>query len=166
VIRRNLVAAVLLTGLAAAQWAIAQPATTISSLGFDLGDDVARVQAALHTNARPFRFEKTPPFLPYFPGANRGMMALHLRGRGIWVFFGEDGVVQAIRLEAPFSGDVLGVKLDDMISQVRGKLGQATYAPFPAVGTLKAYRYMLDKSTFVEFDVNEDMEVKVISISK
>ncbi len=163
-IQRILVVVALLAGLAAAQSAIAQTAP-VANLGFKLGDDVATVKAALSTNAEPEPMLKSPLLPANVPDLNRGKTVLHLRTKGIWVFFDTNGSAETIRLDAPFNGDVLGVKLGETTKQVIKKLGNPIKKPGAAFGALQTYRYVIDDSAYVTYDTNDD-GVQMIFISK
>jgi hypothetical protein len=163
-IRKILGAAALLAGLTAAQWTLAQTAA-LPVLGFKLGDDVATVKAALRTNAEPEPMARNPLLPANAPDVNRGKTVLHLRTKGIWVFFGPTGTVDTIRLDAPFSGDVLGVKLGDTIKQVTEKNGNPLKKPSVAFFTMQSYQYAIDDSAYVNFVANDD-GVQIIFITK
>jgi|SRR5690348_5934841 len=93
---------------------------------------------------------KTPLLPANVPDPNKGKTVLHLRTKGIWVFFNPTGKVDTIRLDAPFAGDVCGVKLGDTVKQVMKKLGSTAFI------TMKSYRYALDDSAYVNYDANDD----------
>ena len=99
---------------------------------------------------------KTPLLPANVPDPNKGKTVLHLRTKGIWVFFNPTGKVDTIRLDAPFAGDVLGVKLGDTVKQVLKKLGNPIKKPSTAFITMKSYRYALDDSAYVNYDANDD----------
>lgn len=163
-IRRALVAAALLAGLTAAQWSVAQTAP-LPVLGFKLGDDVTTVKAALKTNVEPEPMAKNPLLPANAFDINRGKTVLHLRTKGIWVFFSPTGTVDTIRLDAPFAGDVLGVKLGDTVKHVTEKLGNPIKKPGVAFVTMQSYQYAIDDSAYVNYVANDD-GVQIIFITK
>ena len=132
----------------------------IPSVGVKLGDDVERVKTILKTNLDPEPMARKSAF-----DTNAGKTVLHLRTKGIWVFFDRSGVAETIRLDAPFSGDVLGVKLGESEAVLIRELGKPIGDPYPAFITLQAYRYALDDTAYVVFDVGDD-GVKYILITK
>jgi hypothetical protein len=163
-IRRTLAAAVLIAGVTAAQWTTAQTAP-VAALGFKLGDDVTTVKAALRTNAEPEPMARNPLLPANAPDVNRGKTVLHLRTKGIWVFFNPTGTVDTIRLDAPFGGDVLGVKLGDTTMRVTEKLGNPIKKPSVAFVTMQAYQYAIDDSAYVNYVANDD-GVQIILITR
>jgi hypothetical protein len=163
-IRRIFAAAALLASLTAAPWAVAQTAP-LPTLGFKLGDDVATVKSALKTNVDTEPMAKSPLLPSNVPDINRGKTVLHLRTKGIWVFFSPAGVAETIRLDAPFSGDVLGVKLGDTPAQITQKLGKPIRKPGTEMLTLQSYQYVIDDSAYAKFLANDD-GVQIIFITK
>ena len=99
------------------------------------------------------------------PDPNKGKAVLHLRTKGIWAFFSPTGVVETIRLDAPFAGNVLGVKLGDAPKQITEKLGNPIQKPSTAFLTMQSYRYVLDDTAYVNYDANDD-GVQIILITK
>lgn len=162
-IKKTAATLALLGGMLAAQAGFAQT-TPLPELGFKLGDDVATVKAALKTNVDAEPIPKNPILPSNVPDINRGKTVLHLRTRGIWVFFNPAGTAETIRLDAPFSGDVLGVKVGEDIKQVTAKLGKPISRPTTLL-TMQIYRYVLDDSAYVTFNANDD-GVQMIFITK
>jgi hypothetical protein len=147
----------LLSGCANAQQGAGSP------LNFKIGDDVARVKQALGTNAEPEEMQRTSG-LPANMDPNRGKAFIHLRTRGIWVFFRNDKL-EAIRLDAPYAGQVRGIGIGDPVKKVRATLGPPQIKPW-SVGMSQAYRYALNDDAYLIFHVNPDDEVQIIFISK
>jgi hypothetical protein len=137
----------------------------LPELGFKLGDDVTAVKAALKTNIDPEPMQRNPALPPNVPDINKGKTVLHLRTKGIWAFFNPTGVVETIRLDAPFPGDVMGIKLGDDVKKLTSKLGNPIKKPNPAFLTMQSYQYVLDDAAYVTFDVNDD-GVQYIFITK
>jgi hypothetical protein len=162
--RKILAGIVMLIGLLSAQSAIAQT-TPVPGLGFRLGDDVAAVKAALRTDTNPEAMPKSPLLPSGMPDANRGKTVLHLRTKGIWAFFDSTGTVYTIRLDAPFAGNVLGVKIGDTAQQVTTKLGNPIKKPSTAFLTMQSYQYVIDDSAYVSYDANDD-GVQIILITR
>ena len=135
------------------------------SVAFKLGDDFATVKAALHTTVDPEAMPRNAALPTYVPDPNKGKSFLHLRTKGIWAFFSSAGTVDTIRLDAPFAGDVMGVKLGDDAHKVMSALGNPISKPTTAVGVMQAYRYVLDDSAYVVFDINDE-GVQYIFINK
>jgi hypothetical protein len=154
-IRKTVATLSLLAGFAIAGNAIAQT-TALPILGFKLGDDVATVKTALKTNTDVEPIGRNPLLPPTAIDINKGKTVLHLRTKGIWVFFDPAGAVENIRLDAPFSGSVLGVKLGDSEKQLLTKLGNPIKKPGTAFFTMQSHQYVLDDSAYVNFVTNDD----------
>lgn len=138
-----------------------------SSLPFKLalGDDVATVKAKLDTSTDPEPMPRNPALPPTAFDINKGKTVLHLRTKGLWTFFDKDGKLEVIRLDAPFDGDVKGIKLGDDDKKLMTILGKPITKPATAFLTMQAYRYVYDDSAYVTFDLNDD-GVQYIFINK
>lgn len=137
----------------------------IDALGFKIGDDVNAVKAALHTTIEPEPMERNPALPAMVADPNKGKTVLHLRTKGIWVFFSAAGKADTIRLDAPFSDAVMGIKLGDSKSKITSTLGNPIKKPYPAFFTMEAYQYVLDDTAYVTFDTNDD-GVQYIFVTK
>ena len=144
----------LLFALFAISTAFAQQ-TAVSGVGFKLGDDIQTVKAALKTSIDPEPMERSPA-LSAATDPNKGKTVLHLRTKGIWAFFSPAGKVETIRLDAPYSDAVLGIKLGDSLEKLTARLGAPIKKPWAAFVTMQAYQYVLDDSAYVNFDLNDD----------
>lgn len=155
-IKKIAASAVFLAFSANAQWAMAQN-TPLPGLGFKLGDDIATVKGALKTNAEVEPMARNPLLPPNALDINAGKTILHLRTKGIWAFFGPSGTVQTIRLDAPFSGSVLGVKVGDKAEKISEKLGNPIKKPaaVPMINS-QLYQYVIDDSAYADYIVNGD----------
>ncbi|MGI4983560.1 MAG: hypothetical protein ACRYGL_09595 [Janthinobacterium lividum] len=164
-IKKIAAAVVFLACSVNAQWASAQ-STPLPGVGFKLGDDVATVKEALKTNAETEPMARNPLLPANVPDVNQGKTVLHLRTKGIWVFFNPSGNVQTIRLDAPFGGNVLGVKIGDKVAKISEKLGSPIKKPatVPLLNT-QSYQYVIDDSAYVNFLANED-GVQIIFITR
>ncbi|MCX7173036.1 MAG: DUF2145 domain-containing protein [Proteobacteria bacterium] len=138
---------------------------TISGLGFDLGDDVQTVKAALKTAIDPEPMERNAALPAIAMDPNRGKTFLHLRTKGIWAFFNARGKLETIRLDAPFSNAVLGIRIGDSLGKLTSTLGNPLKKPWIAFGTLEVYQFALDDTAYVNFDVNDD-GVQLIFITR
>jgi hypothetical protein len=80
---------------------------------------------------------------------------------GLYFFFGNDKVLDNIRLDPPYSGSVHGVRLGDSFDDVRAKLGE----PLRSwdFGSDKANLYQFG-DTNVRFDVNPNGKVGTIFV--
>lgn len=138
-----------------------------SNLPFNLmlGDDVATVKAKLNTNTDPEPMPRNPALPAGAFDINKGKTILHLRTKGLWTFFDKDGKLETIRLDAPFDGDVKGVKLGDDDKKLIATLGKPITKPASVFMTMQAYRYVLDDSAYVIFDLGDD-GVQYIFINK
>lgn len=155
----------LLATLTSAQVSLAQT-VPLPDLGFKLGDDVSTVKAALKTTVETEPMARNAALPPGIPDPNKGKSILHLRTRGVWAFFNASGNVESIRLDAPFVGNVLGIKLGDDANKIKSKLGNPIKKPFPAFFfVMQGYQYVLDDSAYVTFDLNDD-GVQVILVTR
>ncbi|MCW3481984.1 hypothetical protein OL229_20880 [Neisseriaceae bacterium JH1-16] len=121
-----------------------------------LGDDAATVKAKLKADMDPEPMARNPALPAGAFDVNKGKTFIHLRTKGVWVFFDRDGKSETIRLDAPFSGDVKGVKLGDDDKKLVAALGKPITKPGSAFLTMTAYKYVWDDSAYVDFDLNED----------
>jgi hypothetical protein len=110
----------------------------LPSVAFKLGDDVPTVKAALHTTVEPEAIARNPALPATFPDMNKGKSVLHLRTKDIWAFFNPTGTVETIRLDAPFKGDILGVKLGDGAGKITSTLGNPLTKPSTAFVSMRA----------------------------
>jgi hypothetical protein len=129
----------------------------IRGLNFKLGDDVNTVKTALQTDLDPEPVTTADP--------NGGKTVIHLRTRGIWVFFSKQGVVETIRFDAPYERSIVGVRIGDSEATVRSVMGKPLKAPW-AFGANQAFLYALDDTTYIRFDINETDGVQEIFINK
>ncbi|WP_338718170.1 hypothetical protein [Herbaspirillum sp. DW155] len=148
--------------LLAANLAVAQM-TPANGLNFKLGDDVATVKAALHTNQDPEQPES--PFPVQVPMQVQMKQVLHLRTKGITVTFGRKQVAEQILLDSPFAGSVAGIKLGDNEAKIRAVMGKPIKEPW-TFGTNRFFLYALDDSAYIQFTVTEDGGVQAIIIKK
>lgn len=128
----------------------------VPGLGFKLGDDVPTVQAALNTKMEVEPETRNPALPSFVTDPNKGKTDLHLRTRGVWVFFNPAGRVETIRLDAPYSGSVLGIKIGDSLDKLTSALGKPVKKPPFALAGQQALIYVLDDAAYVRFDVNDD----------
>ena len=133
------------------------PATERANPNLDVGvkldDSVAAVQSSLHTDLQP-----EPMGDPF------GTTMIHLRSKGIWVFFGKASRVSTIRLDRPYSGDVMGIKIGDRITSLISKLG-APIRQETVFSDKDTYVYAPDDTEYVQFDVANDI-VQDIRLTK
>ncbi len=130
-----------------------------------LGDVVATVQKKLDTKMEPEPMARNAALPATAFDINKGKTVLHLRTKGVWTFFDRDGKLETIRLDAPFDGDVKGIKVGDDEKKLTATLGKPITKPTSVFMTLQAYRYVLDDSAYVTFDLNDD-GVQFIFITK
>ncbi|MHB1238117.1 MAG: hypothetical protein ACYCY7_11220 [Gallionella sp.] len=134
-------------------------------LKFKLDDDINTVKSALHTDMSPEPMPRNPLLPPTAYDVNKGKTVIHLRSKGIWVFFDPAGKAQTIRLDAPFADTVLGIKLGDNVDKITSTLGKPIKTPWTVFMTMQAYQYAPDDYEYVTFDVNDD-GVQYIMITK
>lgn len=138
--------------------------TDFRPLDIKIGDSVAAVKAVLKTDLAPKMMERNPALPPNVPDMNAGKSVLHLATKGIWVFFDQVGKVYTIRLDAPFAGDVKGIRLGDDLAKLTSTLGNPLTNPYPAFGRMLAYKYVLDDVRHVIYDLG-DAKVQYIFIT-
>jgi hypothetical protein len=116
----------------------ALPGATITSLSVALGDNRERVKQVY----------------PNAADAGRGDLTMPLDG--IRFFFTKDaGILNNIRVDAPFIGRVRGVRINDQFDDVVVRLGQPSYTRG------SSYFYRLD-GNIIRFDVNSSGRVETI----
>ena len=123
------------------------------------GDTAEQVQKELSTSLEPEEMPTTGPQLPYAVKK----MQLRLKTRGIWVFFEKDKVTE-IRLDAPFKGNIAGVKLGDSETKIEKTFGAPV--AHSKWGQLTGYSYYFDDVTTVRFMVNADDELETVFLVK
>jgi hypothetical protein len=131
-------------------------AVEIQGLPIRIDNTVEEVQKALNTTMEPEEFSTPVPMTPK-------KTQLHLKTKGIWVFF-EKGKVSVIRADAPFSGNVGGIKLGDAAAKITKTLGKPIKEA--KSGNTNTYTYYFDDVTTTKFIVNQDDEVETIFFMK
>lgn len=81
---------------------------------------------------------------------------------GIWLFFDPNQRIRDIRLDAPFSGAIQGIRIGDPISTLLSNMGDPDVPVFAFAGDL-AYVYHR-ASVAYRFDVGKDAKVKRVFI--
>jgi hypothetical protein len=128
----------------------------IPGLGFKLGDDVSTVKAALNTKMDVEAQSRNPALPSFINDPNKGKTFLHLRTRGVWVFFNSAGQVETIRLDAPYPGTLLGVAIGDSLDKVSSTLGKPVKKPPFAMPGQQSLIYVLDDAAYVRLDISDD----------
>ena len=121
-----------------------------------MGDPVEDVQKALDTKLEPEKMESMSPIATK-------KSQLHLKTKGIWVFFDKDKVYE-IRLDKPFPGNFGGVKLGDPSSKIEKTFGPPIKRD--TWGIYSTYTYYFDDVTTTRFAVNRDDEIETIFLFK
>jgi hypothetical protein len=150
----TLALALLLTGPVAAQNA------RIEGLPIKLGDSIEAVKAALGTTLEAEDSKSA---------VRRNTKSLRLKTKGIWVFFDQDGRSYNIRLDAPFAGNIAGVKIGDSRARLQETLGKphkVIKSVFPSTLRPEPYLYYIDDLTTVRFDFDGDGEIETAFILK
>ena len=150
VVRFALCAGIVFSGVARAQL------SPLQNLGFKLGDDVQTVQKALKTTMDVEPEARNPALPSFATDPNKGKTTLHLRSRGIWVFFNPAGRAETIRMDAPYPGDVLGIKIGDKLDKITSTLGKPVKKPGFMPPGHDGLIYVLDDAAYVRFDVTDD----------
>ena len=115
-----------------------RPGPTITALTVVLGDN----------------FERVTKVYPTAADAGSGDLSMPLDG--VRFFFGkEDKILRNIRVDAPFIGNVRGVRIGEPSSVVVAKLGQPSYIQG------SSYFYRLD-GNIIRFDINTQDKVETI----
>jgi hypothetical protein len=138
------------------------PAVNVEGLSVWFGDTVDKVQEAYQTKLEPEPTENA---------AARGTTSLRLKTKGVWFFFNREGKIYTIRLEAPFTGKINGVKIGDTASKMLKVLGKPAKVPRPILGVNsnllpRSYIYYPDDVTTANFQVNPDDEVETVFLTK
>jgi len=151
----SIVAIFMLTTLA---WA---ESVKIKGMPVKIGDTVEDVQKALNTKLEPEKSISNMPSSPF--DANKKKTELHLKTKGIWIFF-EKGKVYTVRMDKPFSGSIGGVKIGDPSDKIEKTLGPAVNKG--KFGFYDTFTYYFDDQTTTRFDVNQDDEIQSILFMK
>jgi uncharacterized protein YdgA (DUF945 family) len=134
----------------------------IEGLPIQPGFNVAEVQKTLNTTQAP---EDMMPVNP----ARLNQTKMRFKDLGIGVFFDRAGVSQTIRLDAPFTGSVGGIKIGSSHAYILQTLGkpvlELTNLQVKPVG-LAPILYNVDSDTRVRFDFNANDEVVTMYVSK
>ena len=128
----------------------------VANLRFKLGDTIDAVKSAMQIDYPPEPMESIQSLPPGMQDPNKGKTVYHFRTKGIWAFFGQAGKVENIRLDAPFSTPVSGVKVGDSLEKMKSVLGEPIKKPFKAFISMDAYVYALDDTAYVTYDLNEE----------
>lgn len=91
---------------------------------------------------------------------------LRLKTKGVLVVFDKQGKVTLIRLEAPWRGNLGGVKLGDRRSQVESIFGAPGKKMHPPAVQMDCYDYFFDDITTTRILFNQDDEVESIILFK
>jgi hypothetical protein len=120
-------------------------------LRISIGDTLAKVKEVLSTSLEP---------RPYKSDTSQNTTMLHLTTKGVWVFFDRAGNVSMIRLDAPFAGEIGGVRIKDRREALLRERGEPL--KLWDVGSDQAYLYALDEHTSVRYDVDKIGAVETI----
>jgi len=82
--------------------------------------------------------------------------------QGIWIFFDPNQQIREIRLDAPFSGVIQGIRIGDSISTLLATMGNPDVPVFAFAGDL-AYVYHRAGVAY-RFDVDKDAQVQRVFI--
>lgn len=153
---KRVVTAVVLTFIIN-QAAIAE-APVVTDLPVKLGDSVDDVKHAFGTTLDPKLMESAIPS----PSQTRKKQ-LRLKTKGVWVFFEKERVV-TYRVDAPFKGNIGGVRIGDDVTKLTKLLG----APVKT-GTFMGratYTYYFDDVTTTNFVFSGSDELETIFFLK
>lgn len=121
-------------------------------LPFTLGDSINTVRSA--TNGDVEAMTKSGGEVVPF---------IHLKDRGIWIFFSQQKTVESIRLNSPYSGYVAGVKVGETEQALQTIMGNPVKTPW-VFGKSKAYLYELSPEANARYDVSTDGKVENIFV--
>ena len=124
-----------------------------------IGDDAEVVQKALNTTLQPEEVDTLGPTTPFTLKKTQ----LHLKTRGIWVFFAK-GKLVTIRLDLPFAGNINGIKLGDSTQKIEKTLGAPVKRAVWA--GLTGYTYYFDDVTTTRLMLNKDDELETVFLDK
>jgi len=127
---------------------------SVSALDIHMGDSVNTVKSVLKTGVDPMPVSRPSTLPANVPDMNAGKTSLHLVDKGIWVFFDQNGRVYTVRVDAPYAGEIKGIRVGDDAGTLRARLGE----PLPSMGPVappgfQSHRYVLDETRYVRFDV-------------
>ena len=136
--------------------ALAQTAN-IEGMPIQVGDTLDKVQDVYKSTMVP----------EPVTSIHEGEKGLRLKTRGIWFFFDKGGKIDTIRLEAPFTGAVNGVRIGDTAAKLREALGEPvkTLKP-PVTPQYDAYLYYIDDRTTARFDLDGDNKIETVFLFK
>ncbi len=130
----------------------------IEGLPIKVGDTYEEVKAVYQTDLKPQ------------PTSTPGSTGLRLRTKGVWFFFGEVGTIYTIRLEAPFPGNIGGVKIGDSFDVMTSKLGDPVKIENgPVMGgkpIFTKYIYYPDDVTTASIQLGSDKKIEIIFLTK
>jgi hypothetical protein len=134
-------------------------ASDIHGMPIRPGDTVEKVREAYQTKLDPESYDDSTNVA--------GRTQLRLKTKGVWFFFGKDGKIYTVRLDAPFAGSVNGVKIGDTPERMRQVLGKPikTMKPFSDATEPDAFIYYLDDEMTANFHV-EDGHIETVFLSK
>ena len=157
--RQRLFLACILSGL----WLTARAVSlSVDGLPIHIGDNVQEIQSALHTRMEP---EDISTPLPTGTTASE----IHLKTKGVWVFFSPSGISQTIRLDAPFAGSIGGIKIGNSRTHIINTIGKPAFDLtnlHTRIDGLTPIQYYLDENTLIRFDFDADDEVMTMYITK
>jgi hypothetical protein len=131
----------------------------IHGLPIKIGDSIEEVQKALGTRMEPEPYQS--------PGAQTAnpvkKLQLRLKTKGVWVIF-EKEKATTIRIDAPFAGNIEGVKLGDSERKIEKTFGKAIKQG--NLGSSTTYQYYFNDVTTTEFVVNNSGTLETIFLLK
>lgn len=122
------------------------------------GDGIAKIQAA---------YPGSPAPVPYSSAAPIDKQLIRLRDKGIWFFLTSDGVINTVRLDSPFGGEINGIHIGNRLNEVQRVLGSAG-KPLPVMSQSaialppSAYIFATDPRYRIRVDLDADQRVQSI----
>jgi hypothetical protein len=121
-----------------------------------LGDTIEKAKTAYQTVVEP-----KPANIPERPAVK----FLQVPGKGTWLFFDEAGEIYTIRLERPFQGQVVGVKIGDSLDSVLHTLGNPRRR-LPVLGLPDSFVYQPGNNLSTNIRFNRSGTVEAIYVSR
>lgn len=90
---------------------------------------------------------------------------LRLKSQGVWFFFNKNGIVETIRLDTPFKGNINGVKIGDSTDKMREIVGKQ-HRTFKRSNSPDSYFYYIDDRTTVRFAIDDEDNIQTVFLVK
>ena len=156
--KKILLTTVLFMGLYTGS-ALSQPVSVVG-LPIKFDDSIEVVKTTLRTTMEPEEATSA---------GQRNTKQLRLKTKGIWVFFDKTGHVMNIRLDAPFAGNIGGVRIGDsivLLEKTLGKPAKLLKMGIQLPDRNDPYLYYIGDITTARFDFDRDGQIETIFLFK